>query len=80
MVKVSVFQKDGGMQVPICYCFNWTRARIVGEIQKTGKSDAETAILTQVKAGRCSCDVNNPQGRCCLANVRSFVKDRAILN
>ncbi|MCF8564612.1 hypothetical protein LLE49_07620 [Alicyclobacillus tolerans] len=25
VVKVSVFQKDGAIDVPVCYCFGWTR-------------------------------------------------------
>ncbi|OZQ77748.1 (2Fe-2S)-binding protein, partial [Paenibacillus sp. VTT E-133291] len=25
MLKVSVFQKDDALDVPVCYCFGWTR-------------------------------------------------------
>lgn len=75
-VKVPIFQKQQGLQVPICYCFDWTRARICQEIKQTGNSHAETSIRTHIQAGRCGCEVNNPQGICCLANVRSFTKSQ----
>jgi hypothetical protein len=75
-VKVPVYQKDRGEQVPVCYCFNWTRDRILQEIQQTNHSTAESSIRTHIKAGRCGCEVNNPQGSCCLANVRQEVKNQ----
>ncbi|OKH19873.1 (2Fe-2S)-binding protein [Hydrococcus rivularis NIES-593] len=75
-VKVPVFQKDRGGQVPVCYCFNWTRDRILQEIQQTNHSTAESSIRTHIQAGRCGCEVNNPQGSCCLANVRKEVRDK----
>ena len=74
-VAVPVFQKDLGGQVPICYCFSWTRDRIYQEIQQTGSSTAETSILNHIKAGHCHCEINNPQGSCCLANIRTFTRE-----
>ncbi|MDJ0706240.1 MAG: (2Fe-2S)-binding protein [Leptolyngbyaceae cyanobacterium MO_188.B28] len=74
-VAVPVFQKDLRLQVPICYCFSWTRDRIYQEIQQTGSSTAETSILNHIKAGRCRCEINNPQGSCCLANIRTFMRE-----
>lgn len=29
MLKVSVFQKDDALDVPACYCFGWTRERLI---------------------------------------------------
>ncbi|MCK9905406.1 hypothetical protein MXD63_36140, partial [Frankia sp. Cpl3] len=31
-------------------------------------------IKTQVQAGRCACEIHNPQGTCCLGNVSAFVR------
>ncbi|GAB6932526.1 putative iron-sulfur cluster-binding metallochaperone [Calditerricola satsumensis] len=73
-VKVAVYQKDPGADVPVCYCFGWTRRRIQDELARTGKSTAAAAIAAHVKAGRCGCEVNNPQGACCLGNVQAFVR------
>lgn len=72
-IKVSVFQKDRGLDVPVCYCFGWTRKRILQEITQTGRSSAEASIRDRVKAKQCGCEVNNPQGSCCLANVRQLL-------
>ncbi|MGB7441521.1 MAG: hypothetical protein WA919_10665 [Coleofasciculaceae cyanobacterium] len=69
-VKVPVFQKNRGLDVPVCYCFGWSRDRIRQEIIQTGQSSAETNIRSHVKAGRCGCEVNNPQGSCCLASIK----------
>lgn len=75
-LKVPVFQKDPGADVPACYCFGWTRKRIGDEIASTGNSTAEASITQNIKAGRCGCEVNNPQGSCCLGNVNQVVKDK----
>ncbi|WP_336775182.1 putative iron-sulfur cluster-binding metallochaperone [Paenibacillus sp. MMO-58] len=71
-LKVPVFQKNQGADVPVCYCFDWTRERLI----KAVGSDKKPAdqIKAHVQAGRCGCEVNNPQGGCCLGNVNSFVR------
>lgn len=69
-LKVPVFQKDVSEKVPACYCFAWSRQRIREEIEQTGTSTAVASITAHVKAKRCGCEVNSPQGTCCLANVR----------
>jgi hypothetical protein len=74
-VKVPVFQKDKGLNIPVCYCFGWSRDRIQQEIIKTGKSTAETNIRSHIQARRCGCEVNNPQGSCCLGNVRQLAQN-----
>ncbi|WP_079414516.1 copper chaperone Copz family protein [Paenibacillus ferrarius] len=60
------------MDVPVCYCFDWTRERLL----QTSGTDQQPAnqIKAHVQAGRCGCEVNNPQGACCLRNVNSFVR------
>lgn len=73
-LKVPVFQKDIALDVPVCYCFGWTRERIIQAIhQNTSPVDQ---IREQVQAKRCGCDVNNPQGTCCLGNVIRFVTEQ----
>lgn len=73
-VKVAVFQKDAGEGVSVCYCFGWTRKRIRTELLETGRSTAVDTISGHLRAGRCGCEVNNPQGSCCLGNVRSVIQ------
>lgn len=71
-LKVSVFQKDSSLDIPVCYCFNWTRARLTEAMKSNG--DPIEHIREQVQANRCGCEVNNPQGACCLGNVTTFVR------
>lgn len=73
-LKVPVFQKDFGEQVLTCYCFDWSRQRLGAEIEQTGTSTALSAITAHMKAKRCGCEVNNPQGSCCLGNVRAVIE------
>lgn len=70
-VKVPVFQKDEGTEVSVCYCFGWTRQRLGEAIRD--KENPVQHISEHVKANRCGCEVNNPQGSCCLGNVTAFV-------
>lgn len=71
-IKVPVYQKDDSSEVPVCYCFGWTRERLVKAVRD--KENPAQYISEQVKANRCGCEVNNPQGSCCLGNVTAFVR------
>lgn len=76
-VKLPIFEKDPGDEVPACYCFGWTRTALATAV-KTGKADeVPESIAHHVKAGRCGCEVNNPQGSCCLGNVRKAIEELA---
>ena len=85
-VAVKVFAKDRGDNVPVCYCFDWTRARIKQQIKETrkglppGRSTAALEIARAIKAGQCACDLKNPKGECCLGDVNSFVKELMLIN
>ena len=68
-VRVAVHQKDDGPDVPLCYCFDYTRARLARE-----REGALAFVSAEVKARRCACDVKNPSGRCCLGDLRRFLR------
>lgn len=72
-VTVKVFAKDFSENVPVCYCFGWTRYRIKWEIEETRQSTAAQEIAHEIKAKRCQCELNNPKGECCLGDVNIFV-------
>ncbi|MBY3621324.1 (2Fe-2S)-binding protein [Paenibacillus sp. VTT E-133280] len=73
MLKVSVFQKDDALDVPVCYCFGWTRERLIKAVQENQYPIKH--IREQVQANRCGCEINNPQGACCLGNVTTFIRN-----
>ena len=75
-LREPVHQKEPAAEnVPVCYCFGHTPASIRAEIEATGKSTVVDDVNTGIKAGQCACEVRNPQGSCCLGNVRAVVKE-----
>ncbi|CAM4094468.1 putative iron-sulfur cluster-binding metallochaperone [Deinococcus marmoris] len=73
-LKVLVFQKDQAPGVPVCYCFGHTRADLSAAAASGTGQALETSIRAHIQAGRCGCEVNNPQGRCCLGNVVALLR------
>lgn len=73
-LRERVYQKEPSADdVFVCYCFKHT----VSEIRNTSP-EARTAMVDDINAGiqanQCACDLRNPQGSCCLGNVRSLIK------
>ena len=58
----------------VCYCFRHTPGSIRAELAATGQSGVVAAITAGIQAGQCACDIRNPQGSCCLGNVRAVVQ------
>jgi hypothetical protein len=69
-----VYQKEPEAEdVFICYCFRQT----VGDLRAAsleGRLAIVDVINTGINAGQCACDLRNPQGSCCLGNVRGMIK------
>jgi hypothetical protein len=79
-IRERVYQKEPESDdVLVCYCFQHS----VGAI-RTASPAAHTAIVddinTGINAGQCACDLRNPQGSCCLGNVRRLIKDSSAPN
>lgn len=71
-VRERVYQKHPSEgDVFVCYCFRHTVASIAREAETAGRSTVVATITTGIQAGRCACDIRNPQGSCCLGNVRN---------
>lgn len=73
-IRERVYQKEPDTgDVPVCYCFKHT----IGEIRAASPETRRT-ILDDINAGiqadQCACDLRNPQGSCCLGNVRELIK------
>ncbi|MCH1627421.1 putative iron-sulfur cluster-binding metallochaperone [Ferdinandcohnia quinoae] len=74
-IKVSVYQKDSTSVVPVCYCFNWTKEKIKRYIEEGLNPNPVEHIRENINENRCGCEVNNPQGSCCLGNVTGYIKE-----
>ncbi len=72
-VRVGVKEIDD--PVPLCYCFGFSRADVRRQVAERGDSDIPARITAEVRAGRCSCEVRNPSGACCLGELNKAVKD-----
>ena len=72
-LREQVYQKDpNNPDVLICYCFQYS----VGDI-KNDREDEQQAIIADINVGiktrQCACDLRNPQGSCCLGNIRKLI-------
>lgn len=76
-LRVRVGIKETQDPIPVCYCFGITKRMIDEEIGRTGRSTASTHIRSEVKAGNCRCEIENPSGRCCLGDVMQVEKRAA---
>jgi hypothetical protein len=73
-VRERVYQKEPNVDgVLICYCFRHT----VGDF-RAASPERCASIVDDINAGirakQCACDLRNPQGSCCLGNVRGLIK------
>lgn len=71
-LKVPVLQKNLGDNVPLCYCFDYTRAKIKKRLTHQGESPL-IEIRQHIQANRCGCEFNNPEGKCCLKHITGYI-------
>ena len=72
--RERVYQKEPGAEdVLICYCFRHTVGDLRSALPKNRTAIVDD-INTGINAGQCACDLRNPQGSCCLGNVRGMIK------
>ena len=73
-LRVAVHQKHpDDDDVFVCYCFRHTPGSIRAEMVDTGQSTVVETVTEGTQGGQCACDIRNPQGSCCLGNVRATV-------
>lgn len=72
-LKTKVTLKDSGLDVNVCYCFGYTRKSVLDEIKSTSESTVLDEVKKKMKDPGCFCEKSNPQGGCCLANVKDWV-------
>ena len=73
-VKVRIGQKVSEAPRPVCYCFGHSVEDIEAEVARTGTSKIPDAITEKCRSGLDRCAETNPQGACCLGNVRRALK------
>ena len=73
-LTVRVGMKETESPIPLCYCFGHTAESVREEIVTTGHSTVAERITAEVQAGKCSCEVKNPSGKCCLGDVNRAIQ------
>ena len=76
-LRERVYQKEpDAPQVLVCYCFDY-RASTLGAASASVREQIIAEINAGIQAGQCACDLRNPQGSCCLGNVRALGRQAA---
>ena len=72
-VRGPIYQKAiHDTATPACYCFGYTIG-VLRSMTPTQRAAAIDDINAAIQAGQCACDLRNPQGTCCLGNVRELI-------
>ena len=74
-VKVRIGQKETTPPRTVCYCFHHTVEEIEADVTQTGASGIPDEITEKCRQGLDRCEETNPQGACCLGNVRHALKE-----
>lgn len=73
--RVRIGNKETQADRPVCYCFGYAAGDIVAEVRLSGTSRIPEVIADHCRKGEDRCPEANPQGSCCLGNVRAVMKD-----
>lgn len=73
-INIVVGHKDSAVPATVCYCFDWSKEKIIAELQERGDSTAMDDIKLKMNTLGCSCMILNPSGRCCLEEIGDSVK------
>lgn len=74
-LKVVVFQKSRSPRRPVCYCFDHSVEQVGADARDHGKSLIAEDITRKCREALDRCEETNPQGSCCLGNVRQVARD-----
>jgi hypothetical protein len=75
-VRVEVFHKQTDPSRPVCYCFGHSVADVLDAHRADGTNRIVDEITDACRRGLDRCEQTNPQGRCCLGNVRGLLRAR----
>lgn len=73
-VRVRIGKKESSSPRPLCYCFGHTVEDVDAEVAVAGVSRLADAITEKCRQGLDRCPETNPQGSCCLGDVRAAEK------
>ena len=72
-LREKVHQKHPAADdVFVCYCFRHTAGSVRASAPGSDGPGVIQAITAGIQRGLCACEIRNPQGSCCLGNVRAL--------
>ena len=74
-VRVRIGRKETEAPRPVCYCFDHTREEIEAGVARSGTSKIPETIGSKCERGLSRCEETNPQGSCCLGDVRNVLEE-----
>jgi len=73
-LSVEVGLKDTAIRKTACYCFGWTKEKIAKDLKDNTESTVLKDIKDKMNTIGCTCEILNPSGGCCLADVGKVIK------
>lgn len=74
-LRVPVYHKHANApSTKICYCFEILIQDLEEDIAAFEGKKSVGRINAGITAGQCACDIRNPEGVCCLGNVKRHIK------
>jgi hypothetical protein len=58
----------------ICYCFEHSKKELYEAIQKGKEQEIINDIKSKMINPGCFCETANPSGKCCLSDIKQFIK------
>jgi Zinc binding domain len=74
-LRERVFQKAPDPDVLVCYCFRYSRG-VLQQTDRVGRAAILADVITGTRQGQCACEIRNPQGSCCLGNLRRLLREQ----
>lgn len=73
-LRTEVFQKGSESSRLVCYCFGHSVEQVVAAGLDADANQVVGEITQACRSGLDRCEEANPQGRCCLGNVRGLLR------
>ena len=74
-VLVRIGKKQTAAPRPACYCFDHSVEQIEAQVAATGTSSIPDEVTEKCRQGLDRCEETNPQGSCCLGDLRRIMKE-----
>lgn len=78
-VRVRVWLKDSGDNIPLCYCRNISRGQVKAAWQNGARTYSDVVKAAGVEQERCNCQYENPAGKCCSGTIKGYLEELDLL-